>query len=186
MPKIADIEDTPNPNAKKFVLREPLTWGIAHSYENAEQAQSDELAAALFAIDHVSNVFYIDRWLTVTQDGQADWESLMREIAVPLRAAPAAADQSAAAVFAARASVASFSAEDRQRLDDIELVLDQEIRPYLQSDGGDLHVLSLDGNRLVVHYQGACGTCPSAISGTLQGIESRLRMLEPDIEVIAA
>ena len=186
MPKIAEIEDTPNPNARKFVLREPLTWGIAHSYENAEQAQGDALASALFAIDHVTNVFYIDRWLTVTQDGQANWDVLVREIAVPLRAAPAASEQSAAAVFEARASVADLSAEDRQRLDDIELVLDQEIRPYLQSDGGDLHVLGLSGNQLIVHYQGACGTCPSAISGTLQGIESRLRSLEPDIEVIAA
>jgi len=92
MPKIAEIEDTPNPIAKKFVLRKPLTWGIAHSYENAEQAQGDALASALFAIEHVTNVFYIDRWLTVTQDGQADWEKLTREIAVPLRAAPAAAD----------------------------------------------------------------------------------------------
>jgi hypothetical protein len=83
MPKIAEIEDTPNPNARKFVLREPLTWGIAHSYENAEQAQGDALASALFAIDHVTNVFYIDRWLTVTQDGQANWDALVREIAVP-------------------------------------------------------------------------------------------------------
>jgi Fe-S cluster biogenesis protein NfuA len=186
MPKIADIEATPNPNAKKFVLRDPLTWGIARSYENAEQAQGDTLASALFAIAHVTNVFYVDRWLTVTQDGQADWDELMRDIAVPLRAAPAAADQSAAAVFAARTSVADLSVEDQQRLDDIELVLDQEIRPYLQSDGGDLHVLSLAGNQLVVHYQGACGTCPSAISGTLQGIQSRLRTLESDLEVIAA
>jgi Fe-S cluster biogenesis protein NfuA len=159
---------------------------MAHSYENAEQAQGDALASALFAIPHVSNVFYIDSWLTVTQDGQADWEQLLREIAVPLRAAPAASAQSAAAVFAARASVADVSAEDRQRLDAIELVLDQEIRPYLQSDGGDLHVLGIHGNQLIVHYQGACGTCPSAISGTLQGIENRLRTLEPDIEVVAA
>ncbi|WP_210547236.1 NifU family protein [Rhodoferax sp. PAMC 29310] len=186
MPKIADIEDTPNPNAKKFVLREPLTWGISHSYETTEQAQGDTLASALFAIAHVTNVFYVDRWLTVTQDGQTDWDKLMRDIAVPVRAAPAAAEQSAAAVFSARTSVADLSAEDQQRLDDIELVLDREIRPYLQSDGGDLHVLSLAGNQLVVHYQGACGTCPSAISGTLQGIQSRLRTLEPDLEVIAA
>jgi Fe-S cluster biogenesis protein NfuA len=186
MPKIADIEDTPNPNAKKFVLREPLTWGIAHSYENAQQAQGDTLASALFAIEHVTNVFYVDRWLTVTQDGQADWEKLLRDIAPPLRAAPAAADQSAAAVFAARATVEDLSETDRQRLDDIELVLDQQIRPYLQSDGGDLHVLGLTGNQLIVHYQGACGTCPSAISGTLQSIQSQLRTLEPDIEVIAA
>lgn len=186
MPKIVDIDETPNPNARKFLLREPLTWGIAHSYENAGQAQGDALASALFAIPHVSNVFYIDSWLTVTQDGQADWEQLLRDIAVPLRAAPAASAQSAAAVFAARASVADLSAEDRQRLDDIELVLDLEIRPYLQGDGGDLHVLGLSGNQLIVHYQGACGTCPSSISGTLQGIENRLRTLEPDLEVIAA
>lgn len=186
MPKIAEIEETPNPNAMKFVLREPLSWGIAHSYENAEQAKGDALASALFSINHVTNVFYVDRWLTVTQDGQADWELLVREIAVPLRAAPAASEQSAAAVFAARASVADLSEEDRQRLDDIELVLDQEIRPYLQGDGGDLHVLGLSGKQLIVHYQGACGTCPSAISGTLQGIESRLRAIEPDIEVVAA
>lgn len=186
MPKIAEIEDTPNPNAMKFILREPLTWGVAHSYENAWQAQSDPLASTLFAIPHVTNVFYVDRWLTVTQDGQADWDLLVREIAEPLRAAPAASEQSAAAVFAARASVADLSEEDQQRLSDIELMLDQEIRPYLQGDGGDLHVLGLNGNQLIVHYQGACGTCPSAISGTLQAIESRLRMIEPDIEVIAA
>jgi Fe-S cluster biogenesis protein NfuA len=186
MPKIVDIDETPNPNARKFLLREPLSWGIAHSYDNAEQAQGDALASALFAIPHVTNVFYIDSWLTVTQDGLADWDPLLREIAVPVRAAPAAAAQSAAAVFAARASVAELSEEDRQRLDDIELLLDQQIRPYLQSDGGDLHVLSLSGNQLVVHYQGACGTCPSSISGTLQGIQNLLHTLEPELEVIAA
>jgi Fe-S cluster biogenesis protein NfuA len=37
-----------------------------------------------------------------------------------------------------------------------------------------------------VHYQGACGTCPSSISGTLRGIENLLRTIEPDIEVVAA
>ncbi|MEO6363275.1 MAG: NifU N-terminal domain-containing protein, partial [Caldimonas sp.] len=93
MPKIADIVDTPNPNAQKFVLHEPLTWGIAHSYENAAEAEGDELARALFAIEHVTNVFYVDRWLTVTQDGGADWKQAGTKIAVPLPAAPAASDQ---------------------------------------------------------------------------------------------
>ena len=44
MPKISDIENTPNPNAMKFVLKEPLTWGIAHSYDNAAEAKDDPLA----------------------------------------------------------------------------------------------------------------------------------------------
>jgi Fe-S cluster biogenesis protein NfuA len=186
MPKIADIEPTPNPNAVKFILREPLSWGIAHSFENAAQAQDDPLGSALFAIAHVTNVFYVDRWVTVTQDGTVEWEDLAREVAVPIRAAPAAADQSAAAVFAARESFEHLSDADQLRLDDINRMLDDQIRPYLQSDGGDLHVLSLVGNQLVVHYQGACGTCPSSISGTLQGIQNQLRTLEPDLDVIAA
>jgi len=66
------------------------------------------------------------------------------------------------------------------------LLLDQQIRPYLRGDGGDLHIVGLDANRLTVHYQGACGTCPSSISGTLRGIENLLRTIEPDIEVVAA
>ena len=104
MPKIADIERTPNPNARKFILREPLSWGIAHSFENAAQAQDNPLAQALFAIPHVTNVFYVDRWITVTQDGNVEWDGLSRELAVPIRAAPAAAAQSTAAVFSSRAS----------------------------------------------------------------------------------
>ena len=185
MPKIAEIDDTPNPNAVKFTLHQPLTWGISRSFENAEQAEGDALASALFAIEHVSNVFYVDRWLTVTQDGDADWPDLVRLIAVPLRAAPAAAAQSAATVFAARASIADLSDADQARLEALCDLLDARIRPSLKADGGDLNIVGLAGNELSVHYQGACGSCPSSISGTLRAIENLARTIEPDIVVIA-
>ncbi len=185
MPKIAEIEGTPNPNALKFVLREPLTWGIKRSYDNADEAKDDPLAAALFEIEHVTNVFYIDHWITVTQDGGADWQQLTRQIAEPIRTAPAANAQTARTVAAATAAVAELGPEEQQRLDRINALLDEHIRPYLQGDGGDLYVIGLEGNRLAVHYQGACGSCPSSISGTLTGIENLVRSIEPDIEVFA-
>ena len=185
MPKIAEIEGTPNRNALKFILKEPLTWGVTRSYDNAEEAKDDPLATALFDIDHVTNVFYVNRWITITQDGGADWQDLAREVADPIRAAPAADEQSAATVAAASPSVEGLSPEDQQRLEIINSVLDEEVRPYLQNDGGDLYVLGLEGNRLRVHYQGACGTCPSSITGTLRGIQNMLRSIEPDLEVVA-
>ena len=185
MPRIDDIEDTPNPNAKKFILVEPLTWGISRSYENADQARDDPLASSLFDIGNVTNVFYVDRWITITQDGGADWRVLSRLVAEPIRAAPAADDQSAQLADAAAPGMIDLSPEDRERLDRINELLDARIRPYLQGDGGDLHVLNLEGDRLTVHYQGACGSCPSSISGTLAGIESLVRQIEPDIEVVA-
>ncbi len=186
MPKIADIEDTPNPNAKKFILREPLTWGMARSYENAAEAEGDPLAESLFDIEHVTSVFYVDRWITVTQDGGADWRDLRRRVAAPIRAAPAADQNSAELAAAARPKLDDMSPEDQERLDRFNAVLDEQIRPYLQGDGGDLHVLSLEGKRLTVHYQGACGSCPSSLSGTLASIEGLLKNIEPDIEVTAA
>jgi NFU1 iron-sulfur cluster scaffold homolog, mitochondrial len=187
MPKIAEIEPTPNPNAMKFILREPLTWGISRSYENAEQAKDDPLASKLFDIEHVTSVFYVDHWITVTQDGQADWQELLRELAVPIREAPSADAQTEKLVAQAGAATdtSSLSDADKERLDKINAVLDEQVRPYLQGDGGDLHVLALEGNKLKVHYQGACGSCPSSISGTLTGIENLVRQIEPDIEVVA-
>jgi len=185
MPKIAEIEDTPNPNAMKFILKEPLTWGITCSYENAEQAKNDVLAAALFDIEHVSNVFYVDKWITVTQDGGADWPELVRKVAEPIRSAPTADAQTLNTVSAASSAMAGLSLGEQQRLDKINVILDDEVRPALQGDGGDLHVVGLDGNLLSVHYQGACGTCPSSIAGTLRGIENLLRTIEPDIELVA-
>ena len=185
MPKIDEIEDTPNPNALKFILKEPLTWGIARSYDNAEQAKDDPLAAALFAIEHVTNVFYVDRWLTVTQDGKADWPELMRKVAGPIRMAPGADGGQYAAAPKTPPVIEGLSPEDQERLDRISTLLDERIRPYLQSDGGDLYVVGLEGNRLSVHYQGACGTCPSSISGTLIGITNLVRTIEPDMDVVA-
>ena len=185
MPKIAEIEGTPNPNAMKFILKEPLTWGITRSYDNAEQAKDDPLANQLFDIEHVTNVFYVDHWITVTQDGSADWHELQRKLAEPIRAAPAADEQTAAATAASSASLAELSPADQERLDRSNELLDEQIRPYLQVDGGDLYVMCLEGNTLSVAYQGACGSCPSSLSGTLAGIENLVKSIEPDIEVIA-
>src|ERR1700692_3439003 len=111
MPKISEIEGTPNPNAMKFILKEPLTWGITRSYDNAEQAKDDALASALFDIEHVTNVFYVDHWITVTQDGSADWAELKRKLAVSIREAPTADAGSAelAAQAAAPATLEKMS-----------------------------------------------------------------------------
>ena len=54
-------------------------------------------------------------------------------------------------------------------------VIDQDIRPFLQRDGGDLQVLSLANNVLTISYQGACGCCPHAKMGTLMMIEEVLK-----------
>jgi len=186
MPKIAEIEKTPNPNAMKFILREPLTWGISRSYDSAEAAQDDPLAAALFAIPGVTNVFYVDHWITVTQDGSANWNELLKTLAVPIREAPGAEAQSKAIAQTGYEALddPNLTDDERAKLTRIMDALDERIRPYLQSDGGDLTVVGLEGNQLKVHYQGACGSCPSAFSATLSGIEYLVREIDPELQLV--
>ena len=75
---------------------------------------------------------------------------------------------------------------DDPRLARINEMLDERIRPYLASDGGWLEVLALDDHTLTIHYQGACGSCPSSLSGTLMAIENMIRQeIDPEIEVVA-
>ena len=66
-------------------------------------------------------------------------------------------------------------------------MLDSRVRPALAGDGGGLEVLGLDGFKVMIKYQGACGSCPSSINGTLRAIEGLLRRdINPAIEVVAA
>lgn len=182
MPKIKEIERTPNPDAMRFVLAEPLTNGVTRSFENSSEAEGDELASALFKIDNVVNVYYVDRYVTVTQDGNAVWSELLRKLAPPIRQAKA--QENVEEDTEVHATKEVQESED-PRLVQINQLLDEQVRPYLLADGGGLKILGLDGNRLKVHYQGACGTCPTATSGTLYAIESMVKRIDPEIQIIS-
>src|ERR671918_2148121 len=101
MPKISDIEETPNPNAVKFILREPVSNGVASQYGSADQAVNDPLAKSLFDVGHVVSVFYMDRMITIEKDEEGDWDELLPTLAVPIRAAHPVTASSAAAAAAA-------------------------------------------------------------------------------------
>ncbi len=182
MPKIKEIERTPNPDAMRFVLGEPLSNGATQSYENAEEAKGDEFAEALFAIDHVINVYYVNKYVTVTQDGEAVWSELLRQLAPPIREAKVQTDMAEDDEVHATKEVQD---SDDERLIEINRMLDDQVRPYLLADGGGLKILGLNDNRLKVHYQGACGTCPTATSGTLYAIESMVKRIDPNIQVVS-
>lgn len=189
MPKIADIQETPNPNAVKFILKEPVSHGTSHSFKKAEDAAENALAKSIFEVGEVVSVFYMDKMITVEKTDDAEWDEILPDLAVPIRAAEAVAVSNgngkrpaAAAVGGAIAAAAS----DDPKLAAINELLDDRIRPYLAGDGGWLEVLELEDNTLKIRYEGACGSCPSSLTGTLMAIENMIREeIDPDITVVA-
>ena len=185
MPKISDIEETPNPNAVKFILREAVSNGTAQSFSSAEQAENDPLAKSLFDVGHVVSVFYMDRMITVEKDNEGDWDDLLPTLAVPIRAAAAVSNPGAAAAAAVGGAIAAVTSDD-PRLVKINDILDEKVRPALMGDGGYLEVLGLKEHTLSIRYQGACGSCPSSLTGTLMAIEGMLKQeVDPELEVVA-
>ena len=184
MPKISDIEETPNPNAVKFILREPVSNGVARQYGSAELAENDPLAKSLFDVGNVVSVFYMDKMITVEKDDEGDWDELLPALAVPIRAAEPV--NSAAAAAAAVGGPIAAVASDDPRLLKINEILDEKVRPALMGDGGYLEIIGLSDHTLSIRYQGACGSCPSSLTGTLMAIESMLKQdVDPELEVVA-
>ncbi len=64
--------------------------------------------------------------------------------------------------------------------ENVEIVLDQ-LRPYLQADGGNVELVEIDGPIVRLKLQGACGSCPSSTMTLKMGIERRLCEYIPEI-----
>jgi NifU-like protein len=72
-----------------------------------------------------------------------------------------------------------------QKIRKIESVIDEEIRPVLKRDGGDLELIDLADNKVVVRMMGMCQGC-STSALTLKGlVEEKLReLVDPTLEVV--
>ena len=184
MPKIAEIEYTPNPNAVKFVLKESVAVGFPKSYPNAETAEHDELAKNLFAVGNVTSVFMQDKFLTVTKTDDKGWPEMLPLLAAPIRAAAGAGGGTGAP---APAKVFSkVEDENDPLLRDIRMVLESSILPALAADGGGLELVGRHEKQVMIRYVGACGSCPASLTGTLVAIEGMLQKeVDPEIVVIS-
>ncbi len=177
------VQPTPNPNALKFILDTDVKANGKTSFKNPRQAKDVPLAAALFDLRGVDQVHFFQNVITVSKFTFEPWESLE----------PAVLTQIETLIEEHDSNFVDHDPEVERRkhlsadLLKIEEILDHRIRPGLQGDGGDLKVLSYQDNILLVQYMGACGTCPSSTTGTLEAIRAILQdEYDPEIEVYIA
>jgi len=127
----------------------------------------------------------MDNMITVEKEDPADWDELLPTLAVPIRAAESVAPASSNAATAVGGAIAAVTSDD-PRLMRINEILDEKVRPALMGDGGYIEIIGLQEHTLKIRYQGACGSCPSSLSGTLMAIEGMLKQeVDPEMEVIA-
>jgi len=178
---LVKVQATPNPNAWKYVLNKAVLNEGKATYSSVEEAQHNILASSLFAVTGVRQVHFFQNVITITFYFDVDAEAMHSSVISVI--------QTRFAVHNPNQTVQDEKKKARENLSpelrEIEEILDRTVRPGLQGDGGDIAVLKYEDNKVYVYYEGACGTCPSATTGTLMAIESILRdNFNPNIEVI--
>lgn len=173
-------QQTPNPKSLKFILNKNVINEGRATFTTQEQAGDIKLAKDLLTLPDVVQVYFFENVVTITQS-EDEWDTLTPMVRSVL--------QTRMPVHNADIDLDSAKKKRRENLPEdlqkIEEILDRTVRPGLQSDGGNLEVIKLEGPELYVRYEGACGGCPSSTAGTLQAIEGIIRAeFNPEITVI--
>lgn len=86
--KVVAVEETPNPNALKWVLSGVVS-AAPRSFRSAENAKGDALARELFAIPGVVCVLICNDFVTVNKSPETQWKTVRAAVKKVLeRAAP--------------------------------------------------------------------------------------------------
>ncbi len=167
-------QETPNPFAWKFILNFPVKNEGKATLHSSLEWPGSPLVADLFQLPGVRQLHLFQNVLTVTHSGELDESELIDQVSAVVRTRLAVHNPD----FSSQAEAATQERKRREGLSaeilQIEEILDRTVRPGLQSDGGDIEVLSFENDEVKILYQGACGGCPSSMSGTLDAIQSIL------------
>lgn len=179
---VVATEPTPNPAALKFNLNGRAIAQGAMAFNNEIEAEADPFAETMFSFGVVDALLIQDRFVSVTLNSAEEWELLIDPIIQTIEESLVFYDNAAEDDTEKKASIldevdlAQFDTfSDPVKEEVIDAFMDENIRPLLAADGGNVMVEDLEDNVLKIRYQGACGSCSKAESGTLAAIQSILQ-----------
>ena len=179
-------ESTPNPSVLKFVCNKVLVPNL-YEFTSIETAKPSPLATALFQFPFVKNVFMEKNFISITKFDIIEWE----EITLKLREFIKSYVEDGKTILNDDAPKQLEKTEEAieqkfEALDDtsknIVNILEQYVKPAVESDGGNIEFRSYDKNtkKVEVLLQGACSGCPSSTFTLKNGIENMLKEMLND------
>ncbi|WP_178987388.1 NifU family protein [Winogradskyella schleiferi] len=174
-------ESTPNPGVLKFVCNKVLVPNM-YEFTSIEEAKPSPLATALFQFPFVKNVFMEKNFISITKFDIVEWEEITLQLREFLKSyveegktilnddAPKQLNKTEEAIEQ------KFEALDDTSKNIIN-ILEEYIKPAVESDGGNIEFKSYDATtkQVEVLLQGACSGCPSSTFTLKNGIENMLK-----------
>ncbi len=171
-------EATPNPQTMKFYTGQAIS-DESMQIDSIEQARRSPLAQKLFGFPWMAGVFIGPNFVSITKQDWVEWNIL----ADPLCDLISEHLSEGEPVVIPPDSMEEDDS-DSDTVKTIKKILNEEIRPAVAMDGGDIVFSKYEGNRLYLHMQGACSGCPSAEITLKEGIEKRIKEYLPEVQEV--
>ena len=171
-------ENTPNPSVIKFVANKRLV-NTSHEFKSIESAQNCSIAKALFNHDFISELYIDFNFISITIKKENSWDNHIMEIREFILSYIRDGNE----IIDSKFDIENDKNEsiDFENMDEISKeiakLIDDQIKPAVASDGGNILFQSYDSNskEVKVILQGACSGCPSSTFTLKNGIESMLK-----------
>jgi Fe-S cluster biogenesis protein NfuA len=174
-------EVTPNPQSLKFVFDRAISSSTAE-FKQGESTLGSPLAKKLFGFPWTEGVYIGTDFVTVTKQDWVDWDTLTE----PLSGLIAEHIERGEPILIEVAGQVSQSGneitpQDSPLVQKIKKILNDEIRPAVAQDGGDVIFSKFEDNVVHLFMRGSCAGCPSSTYTLKEGIATRLRLAVPEI-----
>jgi len=177
-------EITPNPNTLKFNVDRVLIENGSLNFPDRASAKGSLLPETLFNLENVLGVMAGRDFVTVTKMPAASWHVMAEPVANSIRSLLSAGQ----ALFSSSLQATPAAEGHATANGDIEMkirhILDNEIRPAVAMDGGDIVFCGYEDGVVTLHLQGSCSHCPSSIMTLKMGVENRLKSLIPEVREV--
>ncbi len=182
-------EQSPNPNSIKFVLDVPLVDNISFDFPDKESAKLAPLAQGLFEeFDFIQRIFIATNFITVTKNEETDWFEVNPKITAFLKEwfnaeKPILLEEIKKEVIKEDLKAHNEETETEAK---IKSILNDYVRPAVESDGGAINFHSFNNGVVKVLLQGSCSGCPSSTITLKSGIENLLTRMVPEVKEVVA
>jgi len=175
-------ESSPNPNSMKFVVNFMLMPdGASVDFDSPINAASSPLALDLFRYNFVKRVFISSNFITITKVDEADWTDVSHLLKPFIKAY--LEDKNP---ILTEFKESDINDDDPEIVKKIKSLLDEYVRPAVESDGGAISFASFENGIVTVKLQGSCSGCPSSTMTLKAGIENLMKRMIPEVvEVVA-
>jgi len=173
-------ESTPNPNAMKFVVNKKIVDDV-YEFKSVDDTKDSPLAKSLFGFEFIKEVFFDFNFVSLIQKQGNNWDENVMDIREFIRSF---IQDNNTIVFEDRIK-SQIKTKSNVEFDDISKeiikIIDENIKPAVASDGGNIMFESYDATtqKVNVILQGACSGCPSSTITLKSGIENMLKDMLP-------